>query len=284
MNPSLGQDLASKGVTSQQYGISAVLSFPFDWSDLYSPQRKSFGIVIFARSEDFLQYWRYSSKSELEVPTTCFIIELVSARFCEDSCGIYGGRSDWSTISFLRIAPRSFHGPRYLYWDYINNSISSPKFVTFAASKKTIDFLDPSLHRILVPSEIGRCLDQLQHNRREKQFIEISLKSLVYLSLNFPLPAIVVYYNNVNNAARVTDTWPVDPLPPPARITLRPCSSHSLNVSCYTIERSSPALATSIFDHLIPPISFASLADIGTTASPALETVAWTWIADRPGY
>ena len=47
-----------------------------------------------------------------------------------------------------------------------------------------------------VPSGIECCLDQLQCNRCENQFIEISLKSLVWLSLNFPLPAIIVYYNN----------------------------------------------------------------------------------------
>ena len=38
----------------------------------------------------------------------------------------------------------------------------------------------------------------LQRNRYKKQFIELSLKSLVYnrLTLTFPLPSILVFYNN----------------------------------------------------------------------------------------
>ena len=43
---------------------------------------------------------------------------------------------------------------------------------------------------------IEQFFDQLQRNQCKKQFIEISLKSLVWSWVTFPLPTILVCYNN----------------------------------------------------------------------------------------
>jgi hypothetical protein len=37
---------------------------------------------------------------------------------------------------------------------------------------------------------------RLQRNQNQKQFTELSLKSLVQILVTFPLPAILVFYNN----------------------------------------------------------------------------------------
>jgi len=39
---------------------------------------------------------------------------------------------------------------------------------------------------------IHQILDQLQRNRNEKQFIEFSLKGLIWVWVTFPLPAILI--------------------------------------------------------------------------------------------
>ena len=36
----------------------------------------------------------------------------------------------------------------------------------------------------------------LQHNRNKKQFVELSLETLVEIWVTFPLPTILVFYNN----------------------------------------------------------------------------------------
>lgn len=45
-------------------------------------------------------------------------------------------------------------------------------------------------------NRIHEILVQLQRNRNKKQFIELGLKSLVRIWVTFPLPAILISYNN----------------------------------------------------------------------------------------
>jgi len=50
-------------------------------------------------------------------------------------------------------------------------------------------------------AEIDHYLNQLQRNQREKQLIEISLKSLVRIWVTFPLPTILIFHNNAIRSA-----------------------------------------------------------------------------------
>ena len=45
-------------------------------------------------------------------------------------------------------------------------------------------------------------LDRFQRNQRENQLIELSLKSLVWVWVDFPLPTILIFYNNTISTPR----------------------------------------------------------------------------------
>jgi hypothetical protein len=53
----------------------------------------------------------------------------------------------------------------------------------------------PSDHK-----RIQEILVQLQRNRNKKQFIELGLTSLVWIWVTFPLPTILISYNNAIKA------------------------------------------------------------------------------------
>jgi hypothetical protein len=70
--------------------------------------------------------------------------------------------------------------------------------------------------------KIHEQLDQLQCNRNKKRFIEIGLKSLVWLWVTFLLPTILTYTNNINKKKK---------------------SNHQSNI-IFVITRSSPVKRT----------------------------------------
>ena len=57
-------------------------------------------------------------------------------------------------------------------------------------------------YMITVPLKIHGALAQLQRNRTIKQFIEISLTTLVWLCVTFPLPTILANANNANRLGK----------------------------------------------------------------------------------